>query len=829
MLYQAMGEYQKALPLLEQARDRYKKLLTENHPNYAQSLNNLAILYQAMGEYRKALPLLEQARDLRKKRLTKNHPDYGESLNNLALLYWDMGKYQEAVPLFEQARDLFKKLLTENHPDYGDSLNNLYGDSLNNLARLYRDMGEYKKALSLYEQARDLYKKLRTENHPDYATSLNNLAVLYQDMGEYQKALALYEQARDLFKKLLTEDHPHYAQSLNDLGFLYYGLKKPEQAAPLFRQALNIKKRFLEDTFAAQSERQRLALLEQYKDSLFAFLSVSPHAGVPPADIYSQVLPWKAALCARQAEEQTARHQPQLQPLAEELRRLRAGLAKVARQVPTDARQRADWRKRFDDLEKDKEKLEVRLAQESHLFRRFRKLRNATAKDVADALPPRTAFIDFLAYEHYTPSAKGKGKFLTNWKLLAFVLAKGRKPVLAELGSLAAINDQVRAWRQAVSRNQPPAKLGRKLARILWQPLRKQLKDVEAVLIAPDWLLCGLPFAALPGTKPGTYLIEEVAIGYVTSGRHLLELNADKDAPRGQGLLTVGGLAYGKPPAKGDKRAVFAGLAFGALPGTQLEVDCIAQLYRQAFPKAEPARQLTGSTADAARLKKELPPVAKVCPRFLHLATHGFFEEPTPTGPAKGRSRFPNLDRVQRTYVRNPLLLSGLVLAGANASYDKGILTAEEVRTLDLRRVDLAVLSACETGLGKATAGEGMLGLLRGFQIAGARTLAVSLWSVNDAATSVLMEEFYQNLWVKKQPKLQALRAAQLTVLRNPHLVEKRRKELAVRLAKGGVSQEELDRRGIGKKARELPRRVVKPGRSPPALWAGFVLCGDSR
>jgi CHAT domain-containing protein len=202
-----------------------------------------------------------------------------------------------------------------------------------------------------------------------------------------------------------------------------------------------------------------------------------------------------------------------------------------------------------------------------------------------------------------------------------------------------------------------------------------------------------------------------------------------------------------------------------------------------------------------------------------------------PTAPAgteaQGRSPQWNFDQLERTYVRNPLVLSGLVLSGANASYDKGILTAEEVTTLDLRRVDLAVLSACETGLGKVTAGEGMLSLLRGFQIAGARTLAVSLWSVNDAATSVVMEEFYQNLWHKKLPKLQALRAAQLTVLRHPELVVKRAKELAEQLAKRGVSEEELDRRGIGKEARELPQPGKKLGRSPPALWAAFVLCGD--
>src|SRR5439155_3692898 len=102
--------------------------------------------------------------------------------------------------------------------------------------------------------------------------------------------------------------------------------------------------------------------------------------------------------------------------------------------------------------------------------------------------------------------------------------------------------------------------------------------------------------------------------------------------------------------------------------------------------------------------------------------------------------------------------------AGANRAPDRGILTAEEVAGLDLRGTELVVLSACDTGLGKEAGGEGVLGLQRAFQGAGARALAASLWKVDDAATSVLMEEFYANLWRKKLPRLEALRQAQRAV-----------------------------------------------------------------
>jgi CHAT domain-containing protein len=174
-------------------------------------------------------------------------------------------------------------------------------------------------------------------------------------------------------------------------------------------------------------------------------------------------------------------------------------------------------------------------------------------------------------------------------------------------------------------------------------------------------------------------------------------------------------------------------------------------------------------------------------------------------------------------------LLSGLALAGANRSAgpaaedpqrDDGILTALEVAQLDLRAAELVVLSACETGLGRTAGGEGLLGLQRAFQVAGARTLVASLWKVDDAATSVLMEEFYTNLWQKKMTKLEALRQAQLTVLKQPERIEARRKQLGQELAKRGIKTET---------SKPLPDGGKVQGRAHPALWAAFVLSGDFR
>src|SRR5262249_46617334 len=163
----------------------------------------------------------------------------------------------------------------------------------------------------------------------------------------------------------------------------------------------------------------------------------------------------------------------------------------------------------------------------------------------------------------------------------------------------------------------------------------------------------------------------------------------------------------------------------------------LSRRFRDGGGKRE--RLLTGDDADRTTLLAELSGGKRKPWRYVHLATHGFFREASAEG------------------VRNPLLLSGVVLAGANRRAEEGLLTAEEVGGLDLRGCRLAVLSACETGLGGTVGGEGVLGLQRAFHLAGARAVVSSLWQVPDRATQSLMERFYDNLWTKKMGRLEAL------------------------------------------------------------------------
>lgn len=291
--------------------------------------------------------------------------------------------------------------------------------------------------------------------------------------------------------------------------------------------------------------------------------------------------------------------------------------------------------------------------------------------------------------------------------------------------------------------------------------------------------------------------------------------------PSRPALLLVGDVDFGEPPAGGGPAApALPGVrnAFRRLPATADEIAAVRDRFGQAFPAA-PAEILSRSGATKAAFREEAPRHP-----WLHVATHGFFAPPglrSVLGPAPGAGDFFGRQGIAGFH---PGLLWGLVLAGANQPQgpdaESPILTALEVAELDLSHVRLAVLSACETGLGESAGGEGLLGLQRAFQTAGAQCTVASLWRVDDVATSLLMEEFYTNLWQRQMPRLQALRQAQLAVLEHPERVQDRRRRL----------QQALARRGLGTEAEtvtaapEADRR-----RSPPAWWAAFVLAGDPR
>jgi CHAT domain-containing protein len=234
--------------------------------------------------------------------------------------------------------------------------------------------------------------------------------------------------------------------------------------------------------------------------------------------------------------------------------------------------------------------------------------------------------------------------------------------------------------------------------------------------------------------------------------------------------------------------------------------------------------QRSAGSASATQLYLDLPHA-----RWAHLATHGFFAAPE-TQERKylfdekafrlGAEGYSGFER-RGVGARHPLTQTGLVLSGANlkgpdAPADGGLLTAEAIAGLDLSRLDLAVLSACETGLGEGLAGEGVFGLQRAFHLGGCRDVVASLWKVDDEATAALMAVFYHELWVNDRPPVEALRRAQLALYRHPADVQQ--------LARGRGP--DFDQ--TVKRVTSPPPRGEKPEKAAQVRdWASFVLSGS--
>ncbi len=214
--FYVQGKYAEGIGPGRKAMEIRGELLGQDHPDYAFSLNNLALLYRAKGDYVRAEPMLRQALAIRKKTLGVDHPDYAQSLNNLADLYVNMGQHARAEPMYREALAIRRKALGVDHPDYAQSLSNL--------ARLYQARGDHARAEPMYREAVAIARKALSVNHPDYARSLSDLAELYQAMGDYTRAEPLFRETVAIMKKAMGADHPNYATSLNNLAELYQAM-----------------------------------------------------------------------------------------------------------------------------------------------------------------------------------------------------------------------------------------------------------------------------------------------------------------------------------------------------------------------------------------------------------------------------------------------------------------------------------------------------------------------------------------------------------------------------------------------------------------------------
>lgn len=457
---------------------------------------------------------------------------------------------------------------------------------------------------------------------------------------------------------------------------------------------------------------------------------------------------------------------------------------------------------------------------------RTEKLAKANPDDLRKVLPQNAVFVDFLAFTNFEYDKDKPGK--EGWKqtpsYAAYVVSR-EGVTWVNLEAAKPIDEAVGKWREGIiSGKEIPSEIPTKVRELIWARIRATFPaNTKGVYISPDLALSRVPWSALPGDKTGTIVLEEFAVATVQHGPFLLDKLWPQEPRKNQlnEALIVGGVKYDVevlPPMQ----SVIAGrgaplvkpgstLGWPDLAGTAAEATAISEL---AAAKKLGVTLIKTENATTAAILTALPKA-----KYAHFATHGFFADPSFRSvfqlDEKDYEKSLRGERIGRA-ANSPLVMTGLVFAGANnpKTPGRGIITGESLIDLDLSGLELAVLSACETGLGDVAGGEGTFGLQRAFHMAGTRDVIASLWKVPDQSTAALMSLFYRNLWERNLSPMESLRQAQLEIYRNPKKISE--------LAKGfrGKFDE------VSGVSSELMIKPSKDGTAHPLLWAAFTLSG---
>ena len=717
-LLRRQGDFLRAQRLAEQVHRIYVDIHGPDHPSVADALNALGVLQLDLGDKDRAERSFLRARDILETALGAEHIALASPLNNLAVVYL-------ANDELELASDIYARVIELLETHHGaEHLNVAHG--LFNLANVYQALSERGdeevhaiEARRLAERALDIREAATHERHPAVAISLGQVAAVMSRGAEYDVAAQLLARALEIQESQFPSHHPHVIVTLNAIADNDRQRGEVDRGRAHRLDALERMRVFTRLIVPAMSEREALSFVAESRLTIDGILRDMNRAE-DAASAWEAVLQWKGLV----ARVNGARGQ-RGEGAWEDLQHARRELARMTLAGGEGVAPKRD----------EVEAIERRLASENAAFRMEIARRDAIPQDVCAALLPGEVLVDYVVYA---------GEQET--RISVFVVDSDCSVNAVDLGTAERIATSIREHRDVLGFDgsgtaSTTARIdarGERLADAIWKPIAEHAKGAETLVVVPDGLVGAVSFAALPADD-ATYLIEHFAIAYLESASDLLR---PKPAPA-SGALLVGDLSYGAPS---EVRGCLP-RDLPPLEGTRAEIDAIEKLWNRRGRRA--ASRLVGGGGTEEAVVAALPGN-----RIVHLATHGFV-----ASKACGAG---GLD---------PMVLSGIALADANRPPDvfsdwDGLLTAAEVSGLDLSGTELVVLSACETGLGDARAGQGVLGLRRSFAASGAQTSIMSMWAVPDNATATLMAGLYQNaLHRRALSPTASLRKAQLEML----------------------------------------------------------------
>ncbi len=790
-LYRVMGDYERAEPALTKAVNSSP----ENSYAAATSLNNLALVQKAIGKYAEAEISYKKALDVYKFLNKTNHPDYTNPLNNLGELYRTMGRTQEAANAFLEVIEIRKKLLGTDHPNYANGLNNL--------ALLESEVGNFEGAEQHFLECKEIYKKILGEKHRFYANCLNNLAFVYKATGKLEKAEETYLECLKISKETVGENSDKYGLYLGGLAGTYRMMKKYDKAIPLIEKSMEILKNKLGETHydyiqteynLAETYREKgnyadakihylssikgyLFLIEKYFPSLgekektdfyftvniafetFNSFVIQMKTEYPEenlddlvARMYDNQLVIKSLLLKETGKIKTQVAQSGDKQLKEDYESLLKMRETIVQQYRLTAEDLLEEGVDLPKMEKEANELEQKITAVSNISVK-KNDSNKSWKDIQQKLKADECVVEMVRTEFYN-----EGRWTDSIYYSAMVIDKTcTVPKFVFIKNGNELETKVAAnYRQLIKTRKPDETS----YNALWKPLKEAIGNAKKIYFSPDGIYQQVNIYTLKNSATQKYLVEEANIVLLTNSQDLIETVSSSSSKTAE-IFSYPDYDFVASTAEVKSTEPLSRYGFtklAELPGTKIEADSITKILK--FRNWIVNEHLQAEATEGAIKKIQNP-------KILHIATHGFFLQDVAENASVVMGMQASIAR------ENPLLRSGLMFAGAASiardslvdnTTDDGILTAYEAANMNLTQTDLVVLSACETGLGEMKNSQGVYGLQRAFMVAGAKSVIMSLWVVDDFATQELMSNFYRE-WLKDpsaENRQKAFRIAQL-------------------------------------------------------------------
>jgi CHAT domain-containing protein/tetratricopeptide (TPR) repeat protein len=704
----AAGDPERALAIYRSAAEHWQN--AGQHKIFAATLDSIARIHKDRGDFDLAVDAWQKALSVAK--FIQDTDTVLRTLGNLGMAYSAWGRYPEALDYYKQSLELATTLKHE------PSVARLH----NNIGAVYRQQGKLDQALEHYEKALAIDRRMADE--AAIATRMANIGTIHMDRGDYERAREHYELSLRAARKSGSEDK--IAIRLNNLGAVRISLGDYEGALQLYQEALKLHTKL--------GQRHQVATVLSNMGTAFWYLERYGEAEkhlLRSVDLKEQLRQGAAGDIRRDyLASQIDTYEWLTATYADAGAPSKALLAADSSRAKylIDQLQTAGAKVGLGDPKVLAESFLARLPQEMAIVYYSNAGWNQLLRFVATRGGVTATKIDTSAMlERLAPSSK-------------------RADATSLKGNQAALAGAIRAYRKLLtSTTQSDAEERSRQARVLFDSLLggdPVLSSARHLLVVPDRSLAFVPFETLR-TLDNRYLIEERLVTY-TPSLAVSELIQQRQAGRGdRSLLAMGDARYESAAlkeglAKLDEQVIEArrrqarGLALEEsdanlgqaswqdLPGTRREVVGLGKIV----PKAS---VVLGNDVTEARIKEmsKTGDLAKY--RVLHFATHGLAFPEAPS-------------------------LSALVLSQSSESQrgEDGFLTMGEIARLTID-ADQVVLSACDTGLGKLYAGEGVVGLTQAFFVAGARAVSVSLWKVPDDSTAELMLHAYETMQTRGQ------------------------------------------------------------------------------